>query len=279
LKDRTSDVWSRPLTPVTPLDITAPRVPLETALGEALRNRPEIQQLQTNSEINQINERFFRDENKPQIDLIGSYTSSGLAGTSNDITRTTTSVNPDLLTRINQLSANQGINPLVIPPTTTISSAPPNLTGGLFNSFGNLLQNNFPTYRVGVRFSLPIGNRVAEAELGRTLVEGGQIRNQRLQTEQIIEAEVRNAAQSLRSAEARLVSASAARAAAEQLFESEQRQFRAGTTTVFLVLQRQTELLTARSRELQAQTDLNKAISNFQLATGNTLTVNNIDVK
>ncbi|MDQ6787155.1 MAG: TolC family protein, partial [Acidobacteriota bacterium] len=66
---------------------------------------------------------------------------------------------------------------------------------------------------------------------------------------------------------------------AEQLFESEQRQFRAGTSTVFLVFQRQTELLAARSRELQAQTDLNKAISNFRRATGNTLDANNIDMK
>ena len=70
----------------------------------------------------------------------------------------------------------------------------------------------------------------------------------------------------------------AARTAAEQLSESEQRQFRAGTTTFYLVLQRQTELLAARSRELQAQTDLNRAISEFQRSTGTTLTANNVSV-
>lgn len=278
LKDRTSDIWSRPLTPITPLDITAPRIPLETAVSEAIKNRPEVQQLQTNAEINQVNERFFRDQTKPQIDLVGSYISNGLAGAANDIIRTGNSIDPNLLSRINLLSANQGIEPLVIPPTTTVSSPPANLVGGPFSSLGGLFRNEFPTYRVGVRISLPIGNRIAEADLGRTLVEGGQLRNQRAQTEQTIESEVRNASQAIRSAEARLTSATAARSAAEQLFESEQRQFKAGTTTTFLVLQRQTELLTARSRELQAQTDLNKAISNFQLATGNTLTVNKIDV-
>jgi HAE1 family hydrophobic/amphiphilic exporter-1 len=132
---------------------------------------------------------------------------------------------------------------------------------------------------VGVRVSLPLGNRVAEAELGRTLAEGTRLQNQRLQQEQLIEAEVRNALQALRSAEARLASAASARGSAEQLYESEQRQFRAGTTTVFLVLQRQNELIAARGRELQAQTDLNKAVAAFQRATGTTLTVNNIDVK
>ncbi len=84
--------------------------------------------------------------------------------------------------------------------------------------------------------------------------------------------------QALKSGEARLASALAMRQSAEQLYGSEQRQFRAGTTTFYLVLQRQTELLAARSRELQAQTDLNKAISEFQRATGTTLSANNVTV-
>ena len=41
---------------------------------------------------------------------------------------------------------------------------------------------------------------------------------------------------------------------------------------------RQAELLAARSRELQAQTDLNRAISEFQRSTGTTLTANNVSV-
>jgi len=127
-------------------------------------------------------------------------------------------------------------------------------------------------------FSLPFGNRTAKANLGRTLVEGDRIKNQQAQTEQIIEADVRNATQALRSAEARLASAAASRASAEQLYESEQRQFRAGTTTVFLVFQRQNELVAARGRELQAQTDLNKSISEFQRATGTTLTANSVEI-
>ena len=58
----------------------------------------------------------------------------------------------------------------------------------------------------------------------------------------------------------------------------EQRQFRGGTTTFYLVLQRHTDLTAACGREIQAQTDLNKAISEFQRAIGTTLTVNNVTV-
>ncbi|MBA4124718.1 MAG: TolC family protein [Acidobacteria bacterium] len=278
LPDRTSEIWSRPITPISEVSLEPPRVNLEIATAEALRSRPEITQLQTSSEINQIDERYFRDQTKPQINLVANYTSAGLAGTANEISRTSNTVNTDLLARINQLSAAQNLPPLVINPTTTVSAPPGNLVGGFFNSLGGIFSQRYPTYRLGVQIALPFGNRVAEANLGRSLAEATQIRNTRAQQEQIIEAEVRNSLQALRSAEARLSSALASRQSAEQLYESEQRQFRSGVTTFYLVLQRQTELLAARSRELQAQTDLNKAISEFQRATGTTLSANNVTV-
>ena len=245
LADRTSTEWSRPITPVSPISLDPPKVSLELALSEALKNRQEIAQLQTNSEINKINEEYFRDQTKPQIDLVGSYTSQGLAGT----------VTPNGLNRV-----------------------PDNLIGGYFSSLGNLIAQDYPTYRVGVSISLPLGNRTAKANLGRTLVEGTRIENQRAQTEQVIESEVRNALQAVRSAEALLASAVASRIAEEQLEASEQRQFAAGTTTTYLVLERQNNLRAARSRELLAQTALNRAISELQRATGTTLTANNVTI-
>jgi HAE1 family hydrophobic/amphiphilic exporter-1 len=249
LAERRAPLWQRAITPVSPVSLDAPKVGVEIATSEALKNRPEITALEVNAELNRIDQRFYRDQSKPQIDLVGTYTSQGLAGS---------------------------------PTARSIQNGqtvvPQNLQGGYFTSLGNLIQQDYPTYRLGVSISLPWGNNVAKANLGRSLVEADRIVNQRAQQEQVIEAEVRNALQALRSAEARLQAAAASRAAAEQLSESEQRQFRAGTTTFYLVLQRQTELLAARGRELQAQTDLNRAISEFQRATGTTLTANNVTV-
>jgi HAE1 family hydrophobic/amphiphilic exporter-1 len=273
LKDRTSEIWSRPITPVSEINLDPPKIGLEVAVAGALKDRPEITQLETNTEINRINQRYFRDLTKPQIDLVGTYTAAGLAGAPTPPRTTTPSA---LTTRVNDLSVIAGLEPL--PPATTTSTVPPNLVGGYFSSLGNLIGQDYPTYRVGVRISLPWGNRVAEANLGTSLAQGTQLQNQRAQTEQVIVAEVRNALQALRSSEARLASALATRQSAEKLYESEQRQFRAGTATFYLVLQRQNELLVARGRELQAQTDLNKAISEFQRATGTTLTANNVTV-
>lgn len=251
LPERSSPEWARPLTPVTPVSLRPPVMSLDAAVQTAMKNRPEVEQWATTEEINKIDERYFRDQKKPQIDLYGIYTTSGLSGTE---------------------------TPAAFNPTTGLSRVPVNLVGGYFNSLGNLLQQDYPTFRVGVSISLPWGNRTAKANLGQTLVEAERIRNLRTQAEQRIEAEVRNALQALRSAEARLASATAARTASEELYASEQRQFRSGTTTFYLVLQRQTDLLSARGRELQAQTSLNKAISEFQRAIGNTLSVNNVTV-
>jgi HAE1 family hydrophobic/amphiphilic exporter-1 len=75
-----------------------------------------------------------------------------------------------------------------------------------------------------------------------------------------------------------LNAAATARASSEIQYESEQRRLQAGISTVFLVLERQTELIAARGRELQAQTDLNRAIANFRRATGETLQMHNISV-
>jgi outer membrane protein TolC len=279
LPDRTAPLWSRPLTPITPVSLEAPRVPLEQALAAALTDRPELAQLQTNAEINQIDTRFYRDQTKPQIDLVGTYTATGLAGAPTLAASggSTTSSNALLRSRVNELSVLAGLPPL--DATTGSASVNPNLVGGYSKSLSNLIGNDFPTYRVGVRVALPLRNRTAEANLGRSLAEGSQIRNLRAQQEQLIEADVRNATQALRSAESRLAASAASRTSAEQQYESEQRQFRAGTTTVFLVLQRQTELQAARGRELQAQTDLNKAIADFERATGNTLRANNVAVR
>ena len=245
LPDRAAAEWSRPITPVSPINLDPPQVGLEIAIAEALKGRPEIAQFDASEEVNEIDKRYYRNQTKPQIDLVGSYTTQGLAGT----------VTPAGVGRV-----------------------PPNLIGGYGTSLGNLIAQDYPTYRVGVQISLPWGNTIAKANLGRTLAEGTRLENQRAQAEQTIEAEVRNAIQALRSAESRVAAAIASRAAAEQLYESEQRQFRAGTTTFFLVLQRQDDLLQARSRELFSQTDLNKAISEFQRATGTTLTANNVTV-
>ena len=275
LADRTDALWSKALLPVTPVDLEAPRVALGPAMAAALENRLELTELGVASDINKIDKRYYRDQTKPQIDLTASYSSNGLAGSLRDEANPLVSGLVSLQDRVNQLSTLAGLPALQTAPLGTPQS---DLVGGYGRSLTNLLSQNNPTVRVGVRVSLPFRNRTARANLARSLAEERRIENSRAQAEQLIESEVRNALQALRSNEARLQAAAAAREAADQQYTSERRKFQAGASTVYMVLQRQTDLVAARGRELQAQTDLNKAIADFRRATGDTLRARNVVV-
>ena len=93
-----------------------------------------------------------------------------------------------------------------------------------------------------------------------------------------IEADVRNSLQTLDSARARYDAAMVASRSAEEQYQSEQRQFQAGTSTVFLVLQRQTDLITARSREIRARADVAESVAGVDRATARTMEAHQISV-
>ena len=275
-ENRQASIWNSSIIPGDAVDLTAPEISLSEAMKLAIDNRPELQQSNLAREINQVDQKFYRDQTKPQVDLVGSYGMVGLAGTSTGGNGPLASSSIELRDRVNQLSVLNGLQPL---PAQPVQSVSPALLGGYPQSFENLLLNRYNNFRVGVSVSLPLRNRTAEGQLGRSLVEGQRLTTQREQLEQAIQVEVRNALQVVRSSEARLRAAAANRAASEQQYESEKRKLDAGQSTVFLVLERQTALTTARGNELRAQTDLNKAIAELQRATGNALTVNSIVVR
>ena len=273
--DRKAELWDDSIIPTDSVELASPAISLPEALKAALENRPELQQSNLAREINQIDQQYFREQTRPAIDLVGSYGLVGLAGTpsgSNPLTGSSV----QLRDAVNRLLLNAGFAALPDPPAQTLS---PFLIGGYDQSLQNLIGNRFNNVRVGLQINLPLRNRTAEAQLGRSLVEGQKIVTQREQLEQAIQVDVRNALQVVRSAEARLRAAGIARNASEQQYQSEQRKLDAGQSTVFLVLERQTALTTARGNELRAQTDLNKAIAELQRATGNALTTNNIVVR
>ncbi|MFS8084532.1 MAG: TolC family protein [Acidobacteriota bacterium] len=268
-------IWDFSLIPTDDVDLTLPQVSLPDAMKAATENRQELKQSDLAREINLLDQRLYRDQTKPEIDLVGSYGMVGNAGTLTSTTNPLSASNDQLRARVNELSIISGLQPLAPPPSATI---PSNLFGGYPQSLSNLATNQFNNFRVGVAISLPLRNRTAAGQLGHSLVEGKRIATQRQQLEQLIQVEVRNALQSLRTSEARLRSAAVARSTAEQQYESEKRKLDVGQSTVFLVLERQTALATARGNELRAQTDLNKAIAELQRATGNSLTANNVTV-
>jgi outer membrane protein TolC len=279
LPDQTDPQWAAGLIPTTPSDAQVPLTPLADAIAEAMANRPEIAEVKINGEINEKDVRYYRDQTKPQVNLTALYTRAGLAGTllppgPNPFT----SAFGPFTTQINALSALAGL-----PPLSAVSfgstALPPVLVGNYGHSLAAILDGNFPTTEVQLNISLPIRNRTAEANLGKSMAETRRIKNQMEQTRQNIQSDVRNAMENLQMAQLRLQAAAVARESAEEQYQSEQRQFHAGTSTLFLVQQRQATMITARSQERRSQADLSEAIAQFQLVTGTILKERHVVLK
>ena len=279
LQDRVSALWRAALIPVTPLNLDPPSLDYEPALDEAIRSRPELAQVKLSAEVAQTNTRYLHEQTKPQADLVVSYSASGLSGKAvsgipNPLTAGTTA----LTNQVNQLSQLAGIPLLPIAPSGSIG-APPFLVGGYAQSLSNLTAWNYPAANASIRISIPLRNRTAVSNFEVSLAEEKRIENQRQQLEIGIEADVRNTMQAIDSTRARMNAAILARQSSEEQYQSELRQFQEGTSTVFLVLQRQTTMITARNTELRAQADLSKAIAEFERSTTRTIAVHKITLQ
>jgi HAE1 family hydrophobic/amphiphilic exporter-1 len=270
-----SSIWNQPLIPTETPDLRVTNFGLTDAVAAALANRPELAQSNLQQEINKVDAKFFENQTKPQVDLIASYTSTGLSGskilTGNPFTSTTAV----LLDRVNALSGLAGIPAIPVP---TGSDLPGFLVGGYGQSLQNLFINDFRTFRFGVAFNFPLRNRTAEGQLGRVVAEGRKIVSQRKTLEQSIEVEVRNALQGVETGRLRVETARASREAAEKQSDSEQRRFEAGLSTTYFVLERQNVLSQSKGRELRAMTDYSKAVAELQRVMGMTLSSANVEV-
>ncbi len=250
--DPADPIWRANLVPTSSVLNLPPAPQLDAVIATAVQQRPEVRQIADMRQQADANARFAKNQAKPKLDVQAGYTSNGFAGI--------------------VIPAN--LNPLGGPAPVV----PPYLIGTGGQSISNAFSGKNPTYNLGVVLSTPLGNTTAKADLA---IAAEQQRIANIETTgvyQRIQTESRNAVQLYNTALARLSAARTSRSTAEQVYASENRKFHNGVSTTFLVLQRQVELQQARGRELQAQTDLNKAVVELQRVTGNILTENNVTV-
>ncbi len=256
LADRHDLMWGAALIPETPLDMNVAVPPLEEAVKQALADRPEVAETSLALDVNKLNTRLAREAAKPRIDAFANLTSAGLAGSAVPVSPLLAALFPG-----------------------AVGSLPPIFDGAYGQSLSNVLHGNFPSVQVGVQMSLPIRNRTAQAEAAVAAAEGRRLHAVENQIGMAVEADVRNALQGVNSSRARLDAAALARQSADEQYASEQRQFQAGTSSVFLVLQRQTDLISARNREVRAHADFAEALANLDRATAHTLEARGLELQ
>ena len=291
-KNPESPDWTSQLTPTDAPKFDTTPVNLDDALKAARENRPELRRLRLQNDINAIDIQYFKNQTKPQVDLVGTGALTGLAGnnlativppgTQQPLIVGNPLTNPSafLLNEIQNIQRAQGL-PVAVPPLTAVQSSTvnPKLVGGYGQTLQNLFGGDTRNITVGVAIAIPFKNKTAEANLAGAKIQQEQLAASTRSQEQTIEVDVRNSAQAVESSRLRVLSARESRVNAEMQLEGEQRLYQVGRSTTFLLFQRENALANARASELRAETDYNKAIADLQRATSTTLRANNVIVQ
>ncbi len=218
--------------------------PIQDLLSAAMANRPDLSQGRLQIGNSEIGLKGARNAVRPQMDLVGVAQNNGLAGAA---------------------------NPLASSTDTT-------LVGGYGSVLDQIITRKFPTYAIGVQLTLPIRNRIAEADLARDEIQlrQSEIRLRQLQNQARLEVE--DALIAMRRARASHEAAVQARILQEESLAAEQARFEVGASTSFFVIQYESLLAQAKSTEVAAKSAYAKARAALQRATGTILSDNQISI-
>jgi outer membrane protein TolC len=221
---------------------------VEELITAAVRNRPDLTQAGIQVQNSQISLKGSLNALRPELDVVGTVQNGGLSGV----------VDPAAL---------------ALTPGATI------YPGGYGTALGQIFKNNFPTYSVGLQLTLPVRNRIAQADAVRDQLQLRQTQVRRQQFEDQVRLEVADAYVAMQQAQAAYQAAVQSRILQEQSVDVEQATFDVGLATNYLVIQYQTLLAQARSTEVAAKGSYAKAKLALDRATASTLEVNQVSIQ
>jgi outer membrane protein TolC len=240
------------IVPTDTIDVAAstPMPKLDDLLAEANTNRPDLLYAGVQIDNSKISLEGSRNELLPELDLVGTAQNSGLAG----------SLNPNYQ------------------PLSGSTPAPDPFLGNYGDTLAQIARFNYPTYEVGINLTLPLRNRVAQADVIRDELQVRQSEINRQRLINLVRLEVEDAVVALDRSRAAYEAAVEARKLQEESLTIEQERYAVGLSTTFLVLQYQSFLAQARSTEIAAKSTYAKARTALDRAVGVTLDRNNVSV-
>jgi outer membrane protein TolC len=232
--------------------------PLEQALKLAVQNRPEVEQADLNLRYESIVVKANRNALLPILDVFATYAPTGLSGLSSVLGPC-----PSGYTASGNQCLASGLQTIPRPLITSYQ--------GISQSLSQLFHGNYPDYSFGFTLQFPIRNRSAQADAARALLEQRQLEEQLQRQKNQVEQDVRNAEIGVIQAKAQIEAAVKAVLLAQKTLDAEEKKFKLGESTVFLVIQAQRDLATAEGNEVKARSTYAKAITQFRQATATIL--------
>lgn len=266
-----------PTTPISTPELVE-NIPLQDAVQEAWRKRPELYQADLNLKNAGIEVKATNNGLLPSLSAYVEYQSQGLNGNKLN----TTNVPGEFVADTGSPLVDANGIPIMIGGGEAFAGFPVSATtikpGGIGGALENVFHNDFPVYSAGLNLTLPIRNRSAQADSARAHLDERQERVQYRQTENTIVLNVRNTMIALQQDRAQVAAADKARTLAQQTLDAEQKKYQLGSSTSYNVVLRSRDLTAAQGTALRAQANLAEALVNFDQAMGRTLEVNHITV-
>ncbi|MFB3903543.1 MAG: TolC family protein [Acidobacteriota bacterium] len=145
------------------------------------------------------------------------------------------------------------------------------LPGGAGDSFQQAFSGDFPEYGGGVSLSLPIRNRVAQADNLRSQLEEKQLQLGLQRSHNQVALEVSKARIGLVQGRAQLEAAREATRLAREIWIGEQERLDAGVSTSYQVILRERDFVAAQQAEVNANVGYAKAVVEMARAMGTAL--------
>jgi len=214
-------------------------IDIDGAVRNALDKRADLRSAKNSVERSDIDIRYLRNQILPDINAQAAYITRGVGGVQ------LSSLSPDDVLAGNfdrRVLANRGFGSVL----------------------GDVFQNAYPDWTVGVQIAYPLGSSTAHANLARARLEYQQSQTQLKNVQMQISTQVREAGRNVQTNQKRVQSARASRELQEKKLEAEEKKQAAGMSTSFFVFQAQRDLAQARTLEIQAIADYNKSMVDFE---------------
>ncbi len=226
---------------VVPTELEPLNLPM--LIQQALARRPDLAQAQLQIETGKVQSEASRNGTLPQLNLYANYQKRGSSEQPYEVTGST------------------GTGQANVPAELSL--------GGLRVS---------TIYQAGIQLTLPLRNRVAEADAARDIVQLRQVQTRTEKLSQNVRQDVETAVVALQTADASYRAASASRNYQAALLDAERDRLSVGQSTDLAVLQDEAYLAQAESTEIAARSNYMKARIELDHALGDLLDKNHISL-
>lgn len=234
-------------TVVVPEQETA--IDVDALINRALEDRPDFIEQKINLQNRLLSIRGANNILRPSVDLLGFYGASSIAGIQNPLCPPTIAG---------------------CPPAGSISPS------GFGSAFSNLFNSSGPDKGIAVQITIPIRNRVGQAEQVRSQLEYRQAELSYKQLQNNLALNIRSEVFTLEQDRAAIIAAREAQRFAEENLDAEQKKYSLGASTSFNVMSMQSALAQAQETTITAEISYAKQRVQLDLDTAQTLENNNI---